>query len=443
MHRNGKMRPCADMCNNCEGLDTVLCFSMLTVVGGNASGPVTRRETPGYPTEQFIRVAQMIAVSHIVTMISAASLVSTNFFRSRGKTTGRDMQPGAERKKTESDSALLDACNDIASLFRKACGGTPARFAHNNSKFENIVQIREEVFSKCVPFLHKICVCIGIVAAADSMQSSKSSASWRQFGTPGGKFFNDIDHVSSEGDDIFLSLCAALGLPSLASILGTKDKADASHSSLLRTALAWARHTCSPHLSQVPIPTMPNYAIHAEAALWNHVLRPKHVVDWGLVELPTLFTDLYSSLRRKTCYRCEECPKRLIGLYLLCGAVMCAGNKRCHHSRHEPDVEQPVGSCTLHAGHCHNGQSAYFIVQENTVVLTTGQSGSLACYYPSLYLDSDGEDIGRVSSGKHRQLYLAPHRYEALGRMVATNNVGHIVSQNRNTLERVVRVGWF
>ena len=63
-------------------------------------------------------------------------------------------------------------------------------------------------------------------------------------------------------------------------------------------------------------------------------------------------------------------------------------------------------------------------------------SGRRSCYYPSIYLNSSGEEVGRVYMGKHRQMYLARHRYEALGRMVATHNVGTVVSQTRSTLER-------
>jgi hypothetical protein len=420
--RFGKMRPCANMCDEHEGLDTVLCFSMLTVA-----------------TEQFIRVAQTIAVAHVVTMLAAASLLPpTTTGTPQGNTTG---------------GPLIDACNRIAALFRKACGGMPARFANSANSFHNAAQIESEVLAKCVPFLHKIYTCVAVVSAMDCRDESADGAAAVLSAA------DTSPMTSASTDGTFASLSIALGLPSLVSLVVDTDPAatDAAASAataadgprasgLLRTALAWARHTCGPELSQALVPTMEGYADHNIDALRLRVLTPKHATDWGLVPLPEVFTDLYGIVRRRRCVRCEKCPRKHIAICMLCGAVMCAGDGGCRNAKHETPSNSDTrtdGTCTVHAAQCHGGQGVFFLVQENTVLLTTGAAGRRSCYYPSLYIGAGGEDVGRVYTGKHHQLYLARHRYEALGRMVATHNVGHVVSQTRSTLERVVRMGWF
>ena len=73
------------------------------------------------------------------------------------------------------------------------------------------------------------------------------------------------------------------------------------------------------------------------------------------------------------------------------------------------------------------------------MLLTAGALGRRSCYYPSIYLNSSGEEVGRVYTGKHRQMYLARHRYEALGRMVATQRWDGGKSDTQH-LEQVVRL---
>jgi hypothetical protein len=390
--------------------------------------------------EQFILIAQTVAVAHIVTMLAAASLLTP---------TTADMP-----KDSGEEGSMVRACNYVAALFRKACGGTPARYANSVNSFRSAGQIKSEVLARCVPFLHKIHTCVAIVSAMDRHDdpAGQPAPAAGASTTPSGA--SKEQTLPEIGDGAFAYLSAALGLPSLCSLADSDsapadagaDVVDAKASALLRTALSWARHTCGPKLSQALVPTMEGYADHNVDALRLRVLTPKHATDWGLVPLPEVFTDLYGIVRRRRCVRCEKSPRKQIAICMLCGAVMCAGDRGCRSAEHELESSSGMrtdGTCTIHAAQCHNGQGVFFLIQENTVLLTTGAAGRRSCYYPSLYLGADGEDVGSVHSGKHHQLYLAPHRYEALGRMVATHNVGQVVSQTRNTLERVVRLGWF
>ena len=107
------------------------------------------------PTEQFIRVAQTVAVSHIVTMIAAASLLESRH--------------GVDEKNSTDDENMNGLGSRLQSdclLFRKACGGTAARFSRSINDFHSAAEIHH-VLAKCVPFLHKIYTCVAIVSEID------------------------------------------------------------------------------------------------------------------------------------------------------------------------------------------------------------------------------------------------------------------------------------
>jgi hypothetical protein len=146
-----------------------------------------------------------------------------------------------------------------------------------------------------------------------------------------------------------------------------------------------------------------------------------------------------------------------------------------------------LGTCTLHSMVQHSGCGVYYLIHDNrtfqsttTTLNTCNQFQSLTChccccnlvfffsfvpflsffvlfsycffgnsagvvlvkggmaaFYPSLYVDLNGEDVARVSSGKHRPLFLDQTRYDQLLLLIQTHGIGHAVSSIRSSSD-----GW-
>jgi|SaaInlStandDraft_1057018.scaffolds.fasta_scaffold249565_1 hypothetical protein len=61
----------------------------------------------------------------------------------------------------------------------------------------------------------------------------------------------------------------------------------------------------------------------------------------------------------------------------------------------------------------------------------------MSSFYVSIYVDENGEDVTRISNGKHRPLYLELSRYKQLQHIVNINSIGHVVSSFRSSSD-----GW-
>ena len=161
-------------------------------------------------------------------------------------------------------------------------------------------------------------------------------------------------------------------------------------------------------------------------------------VNFNLMELPLMYTDLYMATREYPCMRCrKKDAKAQPALCLLCGGVMCIEpdrNRRACFLERESERSRSVGSCTLHSMVNHGGIGVYYLIHDNKIVLVKGR---MAAFYPTLYVDANGEDVARVSTGKHRPLYLERSRWEALAQLVQSHLIGHVVSSLRSSSD-----GW-
>lgn len=151
----------------------------------------------------------------------------------------------------------------------------------------------------------------------------------------------------------------------------------------------------------------------------------------ALLPLPSLYTDLYQRFKF---------PPELAGaavdepaLCLSCGRILCAGN-RASASR----VSSEAGECTLHSRVCGMGTGVFFLVQMCRCLLIRG---SRSCYFPSLYVDRDGEV--EDSRRHNRPLFLSSKRYRRLQEMYLKHQIAIEVVRRRTTEESVIRENWY
>eukprot|EP01041_Mallomonas_annulata_P000556 gene556-1070_t len=151
----------------------------------------------------------------------------------------------------------------------------------------------------------------------------------------------------------------------------------------------------------------------------------------GLVRLPSLYTDLYHKFKF---------PPEMSGaaveepaICLVCGQVLCAGNRGT-----DARITSDPGECTLHARTCGGGTGLFFLVQMCRCLLIRG---SRSCYYPSLYVDRDGEVDD--SRRHNRPLFLFVKRYRRLQEMYLRHQVVIEVVRKRTSEDRLIRENWY
>ena len=122
-------------------------------------------------------------------------------------------------------------------------------------------------------------------------------------------------------------------------------------------------------------------------------LALRHSTRGGLIQLPTIYTDLIQSIRLpyKPCF--DESGRRIDepAICLVCGCIVRAGNRAKDiesHSHMDIHLDTYPGECTLHARFCSGGQGIFLNVTSNWVLLLNGPR---SCKFPSLYLDKNGE----------------------------------------------------
>jgi hypothetical protein len=143
------------------------------------------------------------------------------------------------------------------------------------------------------------------------------------------------------------------------------------------------------------------------------------------------FNTLAAMLHGKPCARCHKPPPET-ALCLVCGAILCAGTL-CQNNlaMTSTDEGQDEPACVLHARECGAGCGIFYLVHEGRVLLV--DSGA-AAYFPSIYLDSHGEEDPMLRRGQ--PLYLNSRRQTALHRLWLTHavpiRVGHALDTARN-----------
>ena len=114
-----------------------------------------------------------------------------------------------------------------------------------------------------------------------------------------------------------------------------------------------------------------------------------------------------------------------MALCLLCGQTVCAGTADCR--------VDGIGPCTRHASRCSIGAcGAFLLLQRSTVLLLRGAK---AAYYPSMYVDLNGEEDPGLMRG--RPLSLSRHRLQSLEQLLWRGRVGKEVGSRQVTAESV------
>jgi len=153
----------------------------------------------------------------------------------------------------------------------------------------------------------------------------------------------------------------------------------------------------------------------------------------GLIKLPPLYTDLYQMAKF------PEGSNGIIlddpAVCLICGCICNAGNRK---SQDNTRMNLDPGEATLHARECGSGVGVLFLAHKGTVLLLRG---SRAIYYPSVYVDQNGES----GEGLHnnRPLFLSAKKYRKLEELYLKHQIGTEVTRNRSTADKNIRLNWY
>ena len=153
----------------------------------------------------------------------------------------------------------------------------------------------------------------------------------------------------------------------------------------------------------------------------------------GLIKLPPLYTDLYQMAKF------PEGSNGIIlddpAVCLICGRICNAGNRK---SQDNTRMNLDPGEATLHARECGSGVGVFFLAHKGTVLLLRG---SRAIYYPSVYVDQNGES----GEGLHnnRPLFLSAKKYRKLEELYLKHQIGTEVTRNRSTADKNIRLNWY
>jgi hypothetical protein len=96
------------------------------------------------------------------------------------------------------------------------------------------------------------------------------------------------------------------------------------------------------------------------------------------------------------------------------------------------------GECTLHARVCSGGTGVFFLVQHLSVLFI---HRSYASYYPSLYLDSNGE-TDRTKT-QNRPMFLSAKRYRKIEEIYSHHQIPVEVTRNRISKSSAINLDWY
>jgi len=132
-----------------------------------------------------------------------------------------------------------------------------------------------------------------------------------------------------------------------------------------------------------------------------------------LLQLPPVYQNLFLALSRQPCHACGQRRSEL-ALCLVCGLTMCVGEGNCS------DPAERRGRCSAHAAHC-GASAGVFLLAEHTQLLAL--RSHRACFMPSPYLDSYGEEDQGLRRG--RLLSLSRARFAQASQLWAAAAVDH------------------
>jgi hypothetical protein len=156
----------------------------------------------------------------------------------------------------------------------------------------------------------------------------------------------------------------------------------------------------------------------------------------GLIKLPSLYTDLYKLAKA------PEGPSGIIlddpAVCLVCGRICSGGNRKNQPARMLMNTNIDPGEATLHARECGAGIGVFFLAHKCSVLLIRG---SRSMFYPSVYVDANGE----TGEGLHtnKPLFLSPKKYQKLEELYLKHQIGTEITRHRSQADRNIRGNWY
>ena len=156
----------------------------------------------------------------------------------------------------------------------------------------------------------------------------------------------------------------------------------------------------------------------------------------GLIRLPHAYTDLHRIATFPSTMSSASVDEPAI--CLLCGAVVQSGMKGTSRAPASVVAPMEIGECTLHARSCGGGIGIFYHLTKVQVLLIRGR---LACVYPSIYVDINGEVPD--AHGLLRPMFLSNKAYAKLDELYLTHQVAREVTRHRASADRVLRADWY
>mmetsp|Transcript_11561 Transcript_11561/g.31157 ORF Transcript_11561/g.31157 Transcript_11561/m.31157 type:complete len:218 (-) Transcript_11561:369-1022(-) len=157
----------------------------------------------------------------------------------------------------------------------------------------------------------------------------------------------------------------------------------------------------------------------------------------SFVDLPHRFTELYAMVSSGAADSADEAtnsgaaePTDDPAICLITGRVLAAG--------HKPAGNHNPGECTLHARSLGSGVGVFFLLQKCVVLLIRDRH---AAYYPSIYVDSYGEEDAGLRRGK--PLFLSTQRFAELQALYTSHRIAAEVAKVRSNADRVIKENYY
>eukprot|EP01102_Stenamoeba_stenopodia_P012203 TRINITY_DN3822_c0_g1_i4.p1 TRINITY_DN3822_c0_g1~~TRINITY_DN3822_c0_g1_i4.p1 ORF type:complete len:800 (+),score=155.22 TRINITY_DN3822_c0_g1_i4:126-2525(+) len=131
--------------------------------------------------------------------------------------------------------------------------------------------------------------------------------------------------------------------------------------------------------------------------------------QFGLIELPSLFQDLFHMTIGAKCRNCNKTPVNP-ALCLICGEILCANDSCCS--------KDGMGECFRHSIVCGSGSGIVIMLQTSLVLLIRDERCSC---WGSPYLDVHKEEDIFLDRGK--ALYLEDSIYKDLARYIVQHRL--------------------
>ncbi|KAI2809956.1 E3 ubiquitin-protein ligase ubr3 [Blomia tropicalis] len=131
-----------------------------------------------------------------------------------------------------------------------------------------------------------------------------------------------------------------------------------------------------------------------------------------LLQLPTIYEQLFMFYHKRTCLKCHKVPKDA-SICLICGRLICIRDSCCRTGS--------VLEGVTHSKKCGAGTAIYLAINSSSIIVIRGRK---ACIWGSVYLDEFGEEDRDLKRGK--PLFLCKERYKILEQQWLTHSFSHI-----------------